>query len=182
MILRSIPPHPHPHTYTDTHTDYMSVTEVCHILQPDCLAARGSWCLSLYIFLSFLSNPAHPSSPGYTFLHTERSSGQSGCEMSLLPPAGKNRGYVVTRDGTQKTVVSAVDVCRHSKCKHSRIAMIFLHTVSRRDRECEQGCLCVCMCLCVYVSVCVCTPAHSSNMDVQVLVGNNLSRERKRKD
>lgn len=123
----------------------MCVTEVCHILQPDCLAARGSWCLSLSIFLSFLSNPAHPSFPGYTFLHTERSSGQSvGVKCLYCPLLEKKTGYVVTRDGTQRTAVSAVDVCRHSKCKHSRIAMILLHTVSRRDRKCEQGCLCVC--------------------------------------
>lgn len=149
----------------------MCAAQVCHLLQPDSVAARGSWYLSLPLFLSFFF---------LTSLVPARPARHSSCIQSRAEQRGRER------EGERESVTC---LC----CP--------LEVVMRRGGtqwSLWERCICVCVCSCVWKrstnprteqgcsvhlihcqverdGVCVCV----SNKDVQVLVGNNLPGDRK---
>lgn len=142
----------HPHTKPV----YMCDAQVCHLLQPDSVAARGSRCLSLALSLYFLSNLDHPSrslcmlssqgvrrvSAAPWWLYEAKS-----VSLNVKESAAVSVGVVHVCDCV---CVCAVHECGNQAQPPNRTRLqCSSRTLSgRRDRECEAGCVFVCVFLC----------------------------------
>lgn len=139
----------HPHTKPV----YMCAAQVCHLLQPDSVAARGSRSLSLALSLSTFSLTS--IIPDVLFACWAARE----CGGSLLPPDGCTRQslYLNVKESAAVSVgvvhvCDCVCVCAVHECgnqaqppNRTRLQCSSRTLSGRRDRECEAGCVFVCV-------------------------------------
>lgn len=139
----------HPHTKPV----YMCAAQVCHLLQPDSVAARGSRSLSLALSLSTFSLTS--IIPDVLFACWAARE----CGGSLLPPDGCTRQslYLNVKESAAVSVgvvhvCDCVCVCAVHECgnqaqppNRTRLQCSSRTLSGWRDRECEAGCVFVCV-------------------------------------
>lgn len=139
----------HPHTKPV----YMCAAQVCHLLQPDSVAARGSRCLSLALSLSTFSLTSIIPEVLFACWAARE------CGGSLLPPDGCTRQslYLNVKESAAVSVgvvhvCDCVCVCAVHECgnqaqppNRTRLQCSSRTLSGRRDRECEAGCVFVCV-------------------------------------
>lgn len=139
----------HPHTKPV----YMCAAQVCHLLQPDSVAARGSRSLSLALSLSTFSLTSIIPEVLFACWAARE------CGGSLLPPDGCKRQslYLNVKESAAVSVgvvhvCDCVCVCAVHECgnqaqppNRTRLQCSSRTLSGRRDRECEAGCVFVCV-------------------------------------
>lgn len=139
----------HPHTKPV----YMCAAQVCHLLQPDSVAARGSRSLSLALSLSTFSLTSIIPEVLFACWAARE------CGGSLLPPDGCTRQslYLNVKESAAVSVgvvhvCDCVCVCAVHECgnqaqppNRTRLQCSSRTLSGRRDRECEAGCVFVCV-------------------------------------